>query len=50
MKATPARRPPISAQSGVRVMSSLFLATPSLMRLAAVRGTKYASVVQLLAG
>lgn len=37
----------MSAQSGVSVMSSLFLATPSLIRLAAVNGTKCASVVQL---
>lgn len=35
------------AQSGVNVMSSLFLETPSLIRFAAVRGTKGASVVQL---
>lgn len=50
MKATPARRPPIRAQSGESVMLSLFFATPSLMRLAAVKGTKCASVVQLRTG
>lgn len=38
----------MSAQSGVSVMLSLFLATPSLIKLAAVRGTKCASVVQLM--
>ena len=48
MKATPASRPQMSAQSGVSVILSLFLATPSLIKLAAVRGTKCASVVQLI--
>lgn len=48
MKATPASRPLIRAQSGVSVMSPAFLATPSLIRFAAVRGTKCASVVQLV--
>lgn len=43
----PPSRPKIRAQSGERVMLSLFLATPSLMRLAAVKGTNDASVVQL---
>lgn len=47
MKATPASRPLMRAQSGVSVMSSAFLATPSLIRFAAVRGTNCASVVQL---
>jgi len=45
--AMPPSRPKIRAQSGERVMLSLFLATPSLMRLAAVKGTNDASVVQL---
>lgn len=47
MKAMPAKRPPMSIQSGARVMPSLFLVTPSRMRLDAVSGTNWASVVQL---
>ncbi len=47
MNATPASKPLIRAQSGVSVMSSLFLETPSLIRFAAVKGTKGASMVQL---
>lgn len=43
----PASSPLMSAQSGERVMSSLFFATPRRIRLAAVKGTKCASVVQL---
>lgn len=48
MKATPASKPPMRAQSGVSAISSLFFATPSMIRFAAVRGTKCESVVQLV--